>query len=772
MKRANRGTEDFPARPTLTPVFVCSVSFWALCALGFSAMRVLTPHDGYLLLIPAAVACITGLVLCTSASKRFFGLIVIAACTGFCLGIAQGIHIHLFASELQSFSGTVALEVLEDSSNGGYGESAQARALFPGGSTAVVDARFGDVEPLLAGQRYTCRASFSSYDYEQRPIAWSDGSCGSLKVLSSEQASGNPLAEFFISFRKRALDALGNETDAQRLLQALVCGYRHDIRDSELYSAFQTCGLAHLVAVSGAHLVIVTGFFAEVLRWLRVPKYLTVSVLIAAMMSYYLVSGMPVSALRATIMTALGLCSFVGKRRASSLNAVGVGIIGIVLSYPPTCVSASFSLSGLSTIGIVLFAPLVRAWLARTIVENVPFAADALSLTLSAGVLSQLYAASLFNQIPLIAPLSNVVATPLFPLVCASGLATVLIAEALPPLAPLVQALSRGLALAISSLADTLANVPYAAIPAFIPALAAMAASSMAAIALWVLWPRSKRAVVMFVTICLATVFAFALPLNFTDRIVMLDVGQGDAILVQSRGQKLLIDTGNEDGKLLAQLAKNGVLHLDAVLITHADDDHCGSLDALKKAVQVDSVLLAAGMEQCDDSSVKELLSSAYEITQHVGYLEDGDEFYVGAYRSRVVWPKSFSDNGGNADSLCLLLEYDGNDDGTTDYTAFMTGDAEKAEVRTMIKDGRVGHVDLLKVGHHGSANGATKDQMGILSPAVALISCGKYNRYGHPAPETLAMLESVGAQTFRTDENGAITNLMSPTSIRVVCER
>ena len=735
-------------------------------------MRLQTPSDGYVFILFGIVLCIVGIAISVRKSSRIVGLTLIAACAGFCLGVAHGISNHQLAETIQSYSGEVVVELLEDSLQSGYGESALVRATFPGGVQSVLDARFGDVEPLIAGRRFSCRTAFVAYDFEQRPHAWADGSIGALKVLAFERADMNPALDSLVSFRESAITALGNQTDAQRLLQALVCGYRHDIRDSELYSSFQTCGLAHLVAVSGAHLVIVTGLFAGVLRSLRVPRRITIAALVLVMASYFVVAGMPISALRAIIMSALGLASFFGKRRASSLNAVGVGVFAIVLSHPPSCLSASFALSGLSTIGIVLFAPLVNAWFAKTPLAGVPLVSEALSLTLSAGILSQLYAASLFSQIPLISPISNIIVTPLFPFVCGSGLVFVLVEVLLPFLAPIAQIFSQLSSLLIAGMVDMLSRVPYASVPICMTTPVAVLLSFLAACSLWLLWPRTKRVVIMLLAVGFGLALGFALPLGDSDRIVMLDIGQGDAFLVQSRGQRLLVDTGNEDGKLLSQLARNGVVHLDAVLITHADDDHRGSLDALNKAVQVDSVLLASGMEQCHDPSVQALLQEAYATARKVEYLNCGDEFSVGAFRARVVWPDALREQGGNADSLCTLLEYDGDDDGVTDYVTFMTGDAEKDEVGEMLKSNRVGHVDVLKVGHHGSRNGATKNQVEALSPSLALISCGKNNRYGHPAPETLEMLESVGAQTYRTDSNGMVTCLFAPSSIRVACSK
>lgn len=271
----------------------------------------------------------------------------------------------------------------------------------------------------------------------------------------------------------------------------------------------------------------------------------------------------------------------------------------------------------------------------------------------------------------------------------------------------------------------------------------------------------------------LALVVSMSFPLaEDGDRIVMLDVGQGDALLVTSRGSSLLIDTGNQDAKLLRGLARNRVSHLGSVLVTHSDDDHCGSLDQVGKSVSVDRAILAKDMLSCESPSARQLVEQVSRIADEIVGVEVGDTFDVGAFTVRVLWPATFTEEGGNADSLCVLLEYDGDDDGLTDHTALMTGDAEKDQLEDMIGMQLVGDVDVLKVGHHGSRNGMTQDEVLALRPEIALISCGLHNRYGHPAQDTLDLLEGAGTAAFRTDLDGEVTCAFTPESINVTCER
>lgn len=152
--------------------------------------------------------------------------------------------------------------------------------------------------------------------------------------------------------------------------------------------------------------------------------------------------------------------------------------------------------------------------------------------------------------------------------------------------------------------------------------------------------------------------------------------------------------------------------------------------------------------------------------------IDVGDAFDIGNFKVKVLWPEAYKDAGGNADSLCLLVTLDSNYDGKVDWRALFTGDAESEELQRISKNNKIGDIDVLKVGHHGSRQSISNTIIAELKPEYALISVGKGNSYGHPAKDTLQVLEECGSRILRTDEHGVVELCFSENGISVTSER
>lgn len=813
-----------PVRPSVPPVLLCGLALWGMCAVLY-AVPMSWAYEAALLAFAAGAlgAAVAAMGLWRRGARTAWCLLLGCALGACCAaGGAAQLREQAERAQLAGFQ-SYRFELLEDARAGSYGSNALARTWLPDGSACTVLLRFSENIDARYGDAVVANVSLSAPAASQEERCWQSGAAAVADVSAwREGGEAGGAKGALLAVRNAAVDAIlqqedsgatsaaegdagdasaaggsaasdgreegasaaasgsledgsifGAESRARTVLAALVCGYRGDLSGSDTYEDFKTAGLAHLVAVSGAHFAVVGALALALLRACGLSARAAFGVQGFLMAGYLVVSAVPISALRAALMACCGLLSFAARRRPASANALGVCIVALVAANPATAVSVSFALSAASTLGIVLFASLFGGWLGRWMPALPQAVSDALAVTAATWVTSLPISAALFSQVSLVSPAANVAASPLFSVVCAAGMVGAIVAIALPAAAGM--ALVPGLlgSELLCLVAKAASAVPFAAVPADVGMIFAVGVSVVLSWALWRFWPQPTARLAACVSVaglaCVLVVGAFAPRLAGTE-VVMLDVGQGDAFLVRSRGAAVLIDTGNRDQLLREALARHGIFRLDAVVVSHADDDHCGSLDTLASVAKVGRVCVAADVLECPCASCAELREDALALVGEEGLvgLEMGDVLQVGGISLLAVWPYEFADEGGNGDSLTLLASADADGDGATDATALFCGDAEAEQLAAMLEAGSVSHVDLLKVGHHGSKAALTPELASALSPSLALVSVGEGNRYGHPAQATLDALEEAGASVLRTDEAGDVSCKLTAGGIRI----
>lgn len=696
------------------------------------------------------------------------GIFLGVACGGFSAALT-----HRQGKAFEGTSGRLYFECIADGSKEVYGSACKVRAHVSGKGSVAVYLRFDAETPHPRyGEVFEAQAVLSAPRTSATERLWSQGITLEARARSVEHLQRNDAMAMVLALRNSSLDTLSSHGQGGALLSALVCGFRSTL-DEGLNRDFKVTGLAHVVAVSGAHLSLVSALVLVLLRLLKIPRIPLLIVQALFLLSYIALAAAPPSAIRAAIMACIGMSAMLVKRRQAASSALSVCVIACIALDPFTALSISFALSALATLGIILFSGLAGAWISKLIPHLPHFALEALALTAASGVLTLLFSAGLFSQFSTIAPLANVVVAPLFAPLCAGGLLCLILAAALPIFAPIVVGVACAGTQGFAGVVHALAQIPYASIPVNFPANLALGISFFLACALWLGWPRPSHrlgaGLVGMGGVVILCLFVF-LPRLAGNEIVMLDIGQGDAFVIRSAQRAVLIDTGNHDALLREALARHGIYHLDAVIITHGDDDHMGSLTSLAGIVDVHRVLLARDALSCSCAHCTRLVAAAYELVgqEGVGTLSTGDRIRVGAFTLEVIWPDHFTEEGGNGDSLCLEARADVDSDGLSDWNALFVGDAEAKQLQSLIEGGRVGPIDIYKVGHHGSKKAITEDEARFLSPYLALVSCGAHNRYGHPAPSTLLTLNEVGTQIFRSDVQGDVSCVLEPSRIKV----
>ncbi|WP_102374616.1 ComEC/Rec2 family competence protein [Raoultibacter massiliensis] len=783
VSRGGRAADRRAIRPSFPPTVPLAVSWWAAAAVAFESSSILagTFRCGAVF---AALVCSAGALAAFAFARDRAcvktALLVVVGCS---LGVAGGLlRATTFDEQREAVlsmpSGTYMLSMAADARSGDFGPTCFADLRLPSGATAKVSLRYpSDCGMLRYGCSFEANVRFSEFSETSAAYYRRQGAVAVATASDLARVEMGGIRGSLVALRERAIALFdGYEGCGAAFLRAILLGDRSALDDDGFYRDVKAIGLAHVVAVSGAHLSIVSALIGLALKAMRVPRAAAVPLQVLFVVGYLVCTAMPVSGVRAAFMTAVALGSFYARRRASGIGALALCVCCVLCISAEASVSISFALSVLATAGIVVFGGLARTWCLAATGGRFSVLCESMALTSSSGIFTMPLAASTFAQLPVMAPLANLCAMPFFALFCGGGLAVVALCEAAPEafgwmldaLVLAAQGFCEGLGL--------LADAPLASVPCDVSLACALAISAGAASVVWAKWPQPSRrsAAVGASAAVLALVLAAFPALTYREtEIIMLDVGQGDAIVVRSGGATVLVDTGNQDAKLLEALARNKVYSLDAVVISHPDDDHCSSLAALDGTVGVGAVYVAEDLLDCTCASCSKLRAAAAALVggDRVSGLAVGDALHVGSIDLTVAWPDAFADDGGNSDSLCLLMTCGFNDDGTG-WTGLLCGDAEDEQLDAMIAAGRLGKVDLYKVGHHGSKEALDEQTASVLSPAISLVSVGEGNRYGHPAPQVLSALEGVESSVYRTDQVGDVVCRMTPNALEVATLR
>ena len=585
------------------------------------------------------------------------------------------------------------------------------------------------------------------------------------------------------------------------LAQGVLLGQRSAL-PADLAADLNTTNTSHLVVVSGENVVLVSVFATMFFTWV-VGRRRGLALSILAVIAYTILIGASPPVLRAMIMGILMVVATVNGRRASAITALlfaGALMVGL---DPHTIRDVSFQLSFAATAGILYLASplrrgLIEAGGALLRVDEVPrwvstLVAEPLAVTLAAVISTSPLLALNFGRLSLVAIPANILIVPAFPLILGSSLLAA--AGGMVPhlhLAlswPAYYALTYWIevarwfaavphaAVAVDRYSEGWTLVTYAAIGALIFVTLRLVRlplqSRLAESRPWQL-PRTARAVMVVAIVVLAGTASFAFWPSSPPRlrVTVLDVGQGDAILIRTpSGRDVLVD-GGPGGAVLRGLG--GQLpwqdrSIELLVLTHPQADHAlGLLDVLAR-YEVQRVLAGPGIEQtATHRAWREAVQRegpAIEIAQQGMTFDLGDGVMM-----QVLGPSASeaADPQVNNTGAVLKIVW-------RDVSFLLTADIEAKAERALLEDGVDLHATVLKVGHHGSKTSSTREFLDAVQPHIAAVSSGKDNPFGHPAKEVVDRLCEYGA-VYNTATSGAIHfetdghNIWSPSEGGDVC--
>jgi len=557
--------------------------------------------------------------------------------------------------------------------------------------------------------------------------------------------------------RERALAGLGAGVPAREaaLSRGFVLGADEEV-DPQTEEDFRRSGLAHLLAVSGQNVTLLALLAMPLLAAFGIPLRERLLWILGLIAVYVPLAGAGPSIQRAAVMGAAGLLAMLAGRPASRLFALAAALIVTLAFDPGVAADVGWQLSFAAVAGIfVLATPIRRAISARFGASGWRRAlAEGVAVTVAATLATAPLIAFHFGALSLTTLLANVLAMPAVAPAMWLGMASAAAAQ-VPGLPVEVLNLPNAFLLAyIAEVAAWCGRPEWAEADVSLGGtglvvsylvLAALSAAVLRFGSRLVLWGVSAAALLPGLVLLapLALRGGDAPPVVRGLRVSVLDVGQGDAILLQPvAAPAVLVDGGPTAAGLAAELEEAGVERLGAAVITHDQADHAGGIEELLGHLPVPRLVYARL-----SAETLALAREAGAVPVRVGA---GDVLRSGALRLEVLSPPGApagSPTGEDANrlSLVLLARW-------RSFSMLLTGDAEAEAVPL-----EPGPVDVLKLAHHGSEDAGLAALLERTRPALAVVSVGRDNSYGHPAPATLAALARAGIRTLRTDRDGEI---------------
>lgn len=527
----------------------------------------------------------------------------------------------------------------------------------------------------------------------------------------------------------------------------------------DLKTRYQRGGISHILAISGLHISFLGMGLYRILRRMCLPAAAAASLAGSVLIAYLVMTNASPSARRAGTMFLLSLLADLTGRSCDRLTSLSVSAVILALGNPLLLKQSGFLLSHGAILGLELLYPrLRRLWdgrFCRPLLGGLSVSLFTLPVLLTA-----------FYEFPVYALFWNLLVIPLMGVVMAAGVSALLAGMVFVPLGKLLFYPVHGILWLFREGCGLLDGLPGNLWRTGAPATGQMLLYYGLLLFFAALGKYMTKRLAVFVLA--GALWVLTVPARIGDTITVLDVGQGDAALIQcSDGTAMLIDGGSTSEKKLAEytllpcLKSQGIRTLSYVFLTHMDADHINGVETLIRTGKTERMaigtLVLPALDK-PDAAYREMVSAARAAGIRVCTMGAGDRMTAGGFSVVCMHPQRgvrYADK--NAASLVLYLQKGA-------FSALFTGDLDGEAERELTERvlepaGRSGWkpVTLLKAGHHGSAASCGESFLSLCRPSVTYISCGARNRYGHPDAETLKRLRDAGSIVRVTKDSGAV---------------
>ena len=565
------------------------------------------------------------------------------------------------------------------------------------------------------------------------------------------------------------------------ILEAMLFGEKSEL-SGDIKELYQAAGISHVLVISGLHISLLALAVAGILRRLGFPMPVWVMLSVGVLAGYGILIGQPTTAVRALLMFFVLQGARLLGRSYDLLSALAFSGILMLLDNPDLILDGGCRLSFCAVIGVGWYVS-EKNKIFRSIGEKEKrknrgkggkgSSAGAILENIRAGWYLWLFTLPVmldtFYQVSVVGILWNLVAIPLLPVIIASGGLGVVLAGWNIFLGSLAGSPAYGMLQLYQEIGNISEKLPVGMWTPGQPSKPVIAGYYLVIFLLVLvekqLIKREKRWKIrkifpgMELCSMLLLLLLMAHPWQQREKITFLDVGQGDASMLQSGGQTLLLDGGSTSQKnvgtyvILPYIKQQGISCLEAVVLTHTDQDHINGVtevleEGKKGWLTVKNLMYPYWMEGTEQG--KQLKKLAEEAGASCRKIRAGDRLTIGKAEAVVLYPKEQEKIAEpNAGSLVLFWKWEG-------VRAMFTGDLPEEKEREWLQN--LPACEILQVGHHGSATSTCREFLEQVQPSLAVISCAMKNRYGHPSPDTVERLKKTGCEIRYTMRSGAIT--------------
>ena len=585
-----------------------------------------------------------------------------------------------------------------------------------------------------------------------------------FRIVGSRWTSERTFANFRKWIQARFADYL--DPAETGLLLGLLAGDRSGIPEA-LRNDFQRSGLVHVLAISGFHVVLLAGILMIFLKATGLPLRAVRIIAVALLFLYIPVTGGSPAVRRAVLMFSVPQIGALFQRPANTMNSLGVALIIILLPEPGILWNPGFQLSVAATAGILIGSPLnpfanfpeslkkSKIWATLR-----AFAIDPTYVTLCATLSTSPFLVHHFKTLSPFAWLGNILVVPGISWGMQAGLFALI-----SPIDFLREnfCYAAKFFLRLSSLLTRLiSNSPVASVTIgpFSPAILLLVGFALTAIPT----VRKNRVARIYCLACLA-LFAgifchdsYVKAMRPTWNLTLIDVGQGDSILLTSpSGKHFLVDAGEvgkrDSGKdiIVPFLHHIGVLQLDALIVTHADADHFGGAASIIRTFPVKELWVSECARTEEKDAWQNIIGDALGRGIPIRDVHRGFTWSEAHFEILALHPYAIKCRDANTESITLRVK-------GASHSAILTGDLTVAGEKQIMNTEAFLKSDVLKLGHHGSKTSSSRQFLDRVQPKLALISSGKNNKFRHPSKEVVRRLDSIGIPYLNTAEQGNIS--------------